>query len=219
MLKYLLLYLIPSSMLMAFLASLTIYFRRNAEPYLRMFPWFLLLTVVVEIFENYRASYHINNLFLANPFSVLTFCFYFYTLYLIIRNKLARKIIRVLIWLYPVIAFFNIYFIQKAGVFHTITYCLGCLLVVAICIYYFLELFRLPYSVNLIRQPAFWICSGLLFYFTCIFPMYGLNAIVASNVTRAMMKTLIFLLTLLNVFLYSSFTIAFLCRLKTRKSM
>jgi hypothetical protein len=215
------LYLIPASMLVAFLVSLTIFSHRNSntEQYLRLFPWFLLLSGIVEVIENYQGIHHRNNLLLANPFTVLTFCFYFYTLYCIIHNKLARKIIFLLIWLYPLVALVNIYFIQKAGVFHTVTYCLGCLLVVVICFYYFLELFRLPKSVNLIRQPAFWICSGLLFYFCCTFPMYGFNAIVAGNVTPAMMKTLIILLTILNVFLYSSFTIAFLCRLRTRKSM
>ena len=219
MLFYILLYMIPASMLLAFLASLTIYFRRNAEPYLRMFPLFLLLTGIMEIIENFEAVHHRNNLLLANPFSVLTFCFYFYTIYRIIHNQLARKIIFQLIWLYPVIAAFNIYFIQKPTVFHTMTYCLGCLLVVAICIYYFLELFSLNYSVDLMRQPAFWICSGLLFYFTCIFPIYGLNSILTKSLTKAMLNNLIFLLGLLNVFLYSSFTIAFLCRLRTRKSL
>lgn len=212
-------YLNPASMLLAFVTSLTLYFQPNNAPYLRLFPFFLLLNLVVEVIAEYLGLHHKHNIFLYNPFSVLTFCFYFYMLYRIIHNSKFRKIITWLLWIYPLVAFINIFFIQKITVFHTMTYSLGCLLIVAICIYYFLELFRLPHSVNLLRQPAFWICTGLLFYFSCIFPIYGFNSILTSNATPATIRSLIILLTLLNVFLYSSFTIAFLCRLKTRKSM
>ncbi len=59
-------------------------------------------------------------------------------------------------------ALLNIYFVQ-VNVFPPTTYSLGCLLIVGICIYYFYELFHLPSSVNLLREPAFWICTGLLF--------------------------------------------------------
>ncbi|HZE85428.1 MAG TPA: hypothetical protein VE035_14030, partial [Puia sp.] len=143
---------------------------------------------------------------------------YFFALYRIIHNPTARKFILYVLCIYPCIALINIFFIQKIDVFHSITYSLGCLLIVAICIYYFFELFRLPHSVNLLRQPPFWICSGLLFFFTCIFPVYGFNNLL-GGFARVIIKNLVFLVALLNVFLYSSFTIAFLCRLRTRKSM
>jgi len=205
--------------LTASIPGLTIYFQRDTDPYLRIFPFFLLLTAIEGLIENYQASHHLNNTALTNLFSVVTFCFYFFVLYRIIRNLTARKIILYILYIYPCIALINIFFIQKIDVFHSITFSLGCLLIVAICIYYFFELFRLPHSVNLLRQPPFWICSGLLFFFTCIFPVYGFNSLIANLATVVTIKNLVFLVALLNVFLYSSFTIAFLCRLRTRKSM
>jgi len=122
------------------------------------------------------------------------------------------------LWIYLLLVILNFLFIQKIAAFKSITYATGCLLIIAICIYYFYELFQLTHSVNLVRQPAFWICSGLLFYYSCSFPIFGLTNFVRSA-PLIIFKNIGVIIFLLNVFLYSSFTIAFLCRLRTRKSM
>jgi hypothetical protein len=98
------------------------------------------------------------------------------------------------------------------------TYSLGCLLIVAFCIYYFWELFQQSHSITLSREPAFWICSGLLFYYACTFPIYGLTNLL-ERLPKVIIKNLLLIFDLLNIFLYLSFTIAFLCRVKPRKSM
>jgi hypothetical protein len=97
------------------------------------------------------------------------------------------------------------------------TYALGCLLIAVICIYYFFELFQMSHSINLIRQPAFWICSGLLFFYCCSFPLYGLLNFL-KKVPDFIRESIGVIILLLNVFLYSSFTIAFLCRIRGRNS-
>ncbi len=71
----------------------------------------------------------------------LNFAFIF-VISLIINNIQKKKIIRIILVLYALIAVVNIIFIQKMKAFHTVTYALGCLLIVVVCIYYFLELFR-----------------------------------------------------------------------------
>jgi len=211
-------YLIPVFMGIAFLASLTLFFQRDTEPYLKLFPFFLLLTLTVEIIGATMVLHIKNNLILSNPFTVLAICFYLFILHQFTHSRKVRKIILYLICIYPAVAFFNIFFIQKMVVFHTMTYSLGCLLIVALCIYYFFELFQLTHTTNLLRQPSFWICSGLLFYFSCSFPLYGLNNLVTKTASPQTIRNLIFVFNLLDVFLYSSFTIAFLCRLRIRKS-
>ena len=97
------------------------------------------------------------------------------------------------------------------------TYSLGCLLVVATCIYYFWELFQQTYYVKLIREPAFWICSGLLFYYAVSFPIYGLINFVSEK-NPQVTNVLAIILDSVNIFLYLSFVIAFLCRIKIRNS-
>jgi len=203
-----------ATMVIAFLSSLTIYLRPNREPYLRFFPLFLLLCILQEGVSNYLMSIRQTNLWYYNPYTIFVCCYYYLVIYWIIHSKKVKKIILSILFLYPLIAMVNIFFIQKVTAFHTITYCLGCLIIVALCIYYFFELFQQSRTVNLLRQPSFWICSGLLFYYSCTFPLYG----VTNIVPRTVVINLIIVFQLLDVLLYLSFTIAFLCRVRVRKS-
>lgn len=204
-------------MAISFFASLTVYFiNKPAELYLRIFPPFLLASIIIELLGYYLASISKSNVFLYNFFSVMEFCFYFYVISLIIANVRMKKIVRIAIILYALAATINILFIQGMKMIHTITYSIGCLLVVIFCIYYFLELFRLPRSVKLHSNPAFWICSGLLFYYCCGFPLYGLFNYL-MKISDLFVRNFYTIITILNIFLYSLFTIGFLCRIKIRK--
>jgi hypothetical protein len=178
---------------------------------------FLLLVSIVEGVENYQAMLRIYNTLFSNLSTMIELTFYLYVFLEIVYAPLAKKVFLYFLVMYPLIGLINIFFFQRGG-FHTITYALGCLLIIICCVYYFLELFQRPSSVNLGRQPAFWICSGLLFYYTCTFPLYGaINML--KLFPRVILSNLLYILVLLNILLYLSFTIAFLCRLKTRRSM
>jgi hypothetical protein len=136
-------------------------------------------------------------------------------LYRIIKHKIVRKIVLCMVWVYPLVSALNILFIQKVSL-HTITYSLGALLMVAFCVFYFFELFQRPQSISLSRNPDFWICSGFLFYFSCSFPIYGMvNVIMKMPV---FIRNLNSILNVLDILLYTSFVIAFLCRIRIRKS-
>ena len=203
-------------MALSFLISLTGLFPpRNRYPYLKIFPVFLFATLIVETLGPYMASKGQHNVILYNFFTAFEFCFYLFVISLIISSKKVKNVIRIIIVLYALIAVGNILFYQGMNTFHTVTYSLGSLLVVGFCVYYFLELFRLPKSVELWNNPAFWICSGLLFYYCCAFPLFGLvNYWI--GVSKLLLRNFSQIVTILNIFLYSLFSIAFLC-VKTRK--
>ena len=117
----------------------------------------------------------------------------------------------------PLVFAINVFLVQKSSVFQSMTNSLGSLLVVAACIYYFWELFQQSTYIKLGREPAFWICSGLLFYYACSFPIYGLINFITTEI--GIIKVLAIILDSVNIFLYLSFIIAFLCRLKIKKSL
>ncbi len=201
----------------AFLASLTIYFWPAKELYLRWFPLFLLFEGGVSGWADYEAMQSKNNILLSNLLTAGEFTFYLFVLYGIIQRRTPRRLLFYGIPIYLGLSLVNIFLVQMVD-FHSMTYCLGCLLIAIFCIYYFWELFQLPHSVNLLGQPAFWICSGLLFYALCCFPIYGLLNFI-SRTDDSLAGRLTFISNLVYIFLFISFTIAFLCRLKTRKSM
>jgi len=182
-----------------------------------MFPFFLILSFLVEIIGEVRNNKGLNDLMMYNVFNVLEFTFYIWIIREIVQNKESKKVIFYVLLLYPIIDLVNIFFIQGTTHFHTITYALGCLLIVILCIYYFFELFQSPSSVNLLRQPAFWICSGLLFFYCCSFPIFGFSNFL-TLLPKVFIRNIRTIIILLNVFLYSMFTLAFLCRFRIMKS-
>jgi hypothetical protein len=196
-----------------------VFFRPLSRSYLKLFSIFLLLNFLFDAALNITAYYEINNTFYGSLSTVLDFTFYLYLVREIVHNPRAKKLLSIFMLIYPIVALTNIFFIQGQKVFHTVTYSLGCLLMVACCIYYFWELFQQSHSVSLSREPAFWICTGLLFYFACSFPIFGLTNYLMKALPTVILQNLYIIFILVNVFLYLSFIIAFLCRLKPRKSM
>ncbi len=200
---------------LSFIASLLVYNKKKKPLYLSFFPPYLFLTLSAEVWGIYLWSTGKSNLLLYNLFSTFEFCFYFWVISEMIVNKKMKTVVLLTIPLYIVSVAINLSWGQTLSTFHTITYSLGCLLIVIFCIYYFLELFKLPKSVKLQKDPAFWICSGLLFFYCCGFPLYGLINY-WSEISILVVLNFDKIFTLLNIFLYILFTIAFLC-IRTKK--
>jgi hypothetical protein len=216
--EFFLFYAIPFFAGISFLASLTAFIRPRPAFYLRLLSLYLLLDCLVETYTSYESLRRHNTLLINGLSSTLSFLVYIYLLREIIQLPKARRALLYCLWAFPLFFMINIFLVQKSGVFQSITYCLGCLLVVAASIYYFWELFQNKTYVNLLREPAFWICSGLLFYCACSFPVVALVNFI-SNLNLSLVRVLAFIIDLVYILLYLSFTIAFLCRLRPRKSI
>jgi hypothetical protein len=169
--------------------------------YLRLFPFFLLASFIIETIGWWLSSNGRSNILLYSIFYVFLFTFYLFVLYNIVQKPRAKTVIRYIMLVFTVLATTNFVYYQGLNHFHSVTYSIGSLCIVAICAYYFLELFRLPHSVNLMREPGFWICSGLIFFFSCGFPIFG-----SINIMGVLPKVLIdnigVLLNILNILLY-----------------
>jgi hypothetical protein len=211
-------FIVPIASAIAFLASLTIFIQPAGRQYLKYLSIFLFVNFLMESVLGYTAFLHLNNVWLNNIDTLLTISFQLYVLREIFASRKAKKVLLFIFLLYPVVAILNIFLVQQFRNFHTMTYSLGSLLIVTGCIYYFWELFQQKNSVDLIRQPPFWICSGLLFYYCCTFPLFGLTNFI-SSLPLVIIQNLLTILIVINICLYLSFTIAFLCRLKIKRSM
>jgi hypothetical protein len=199
------------AILVSLIASTYIAVRYSIPKYLKLFPVFLFLTLVVELFGTFTT----NNAPLYNFFSIVEFVFYLFIIKRILITRIIRFWITVVMIFYPIGCIINIFLIQKSIYrLHVTTYSIGCLIVVIFSIFYFYELFRSTNSVNLKREPAFWIITGLLFFYTCSFPIFGLINIISS--VPLITRNIAALLVIINVILYTLFAVAFLCRIQTK---
>lgn len=183
------------------LISKFVYFIPRISFTIKMLPVFLVICVFFEIWaliEDYRIR---NNVYVYNFYTVFQFLFYLYFLQKVLNDIRVIKAVKVTMILYPTLCLINFLFIQK-NQFHSYTFCLGCLLIITLCIYYFLGLFHSPTYIHLFNNPTFWIISGLMFYYTCSFPLFGM-----LNYMAAIPKELIPIMApafpILNVLLYS----------------
>ncbi len=204
-------------LVVCFLASLTAFFQKPSPAYLKLFPFYFFVTLLVQQIGTYLSQHSIHNAVLYNVYSIFEFAFNFFVLRLIIQNKGVKGTLLFVLILYPLTACLNLFYFPQGGTFHTVSYAICCSLIVVSCIVYFVELFQLPKAINLKREPAFWICTAILFSYVCTFPFWGLVGFL-STAPPFIIKNLNIILMIINILSYSLFTIAFLCRIRIRKS-
>lgn len=201
------------------LASITacfFYFQKKVSVFLYLLPPFLFISFLVESIAIWL-SYNVgSNVWLYNAFLMIDFSFYFLLIREVIKSKKFRLFLSIVAYLYPFLILINIFYLQPSkDQFASISYALGGLIIVFSTMFYFYELFTTDKYINLARDPYFWICSGLLFFYSCGFPLYALNNFLSTS-SNIFIKNYGSIISLLNILLYSSFIIASLCRIRIR---
>jgi hypothetical protein len=198
----------------ASIAGLTV--KENRRPPFIFFPFFLVLSIAVEYYGWKMSQKNFNTILLYNFFSLFEFIYYLYFFTYLFNSPTIKKSILLVIVLYLGFTILNIFLLQGKNTFHSHTYVLGCILIVVASIAYFYFLFRFPETGSLTRNPFFWIATGLMFYYTCTFSLYGLENFITEKM-RYYNKVLFLITDLLNILLYTLFTIGFLCKINFRK--
>lgn len=187
--------------------------------YAKILPWFILLTLFVEIIAFILSDiYEQNNLWLYNNYGAIEFWFYTWVVQQNLSRKKTKKIILGIATGLLAVYLLNNFFGQGVKGFSSITYCLSCIFLILSCFYYFYELFEKPSKTTLLRQSAFWLCTAFMFYFTCTFPIYGLANFIYNIIPQLIRNNIVIFIEILNVFFYSLLSIAFICQSVTRKS-
>lgn len=199
------------------LTAFLLYFKKEAPFYLKLFPPFLLLNIIVNFIAHRILIKGGSSHLIYNFYSLFSIVFYFVILYYIIRSRRIKKVILHAAWVYPILALGNIFFIQGVAGFHTYSYGLGAALVVFFCVYYFQErLLRDQSTLKLTRDPSFWICAGVLFFFSITF--IGFSSIhVIMHYPAGFLRILSLVIKIAEYLLYLSLIMAFICALKIPK--
>ena len=196
--------------------SLSVYFQKPTPLYLKIFPVYFLGALAVGLRVEWLYKHGQYNTGVLNIWGIIEFCFFFFVLREIIVNVKIKRIISFIAIVFALFAFINIFYIQQSVGFNPVNFTIGCLITVLGCMYYFIELFQKAEAQSLSRLPAFWVASGILFTTILSFPEFALLAFlkVSAKVNNAMQYIDNVTLVLTDLL----FAIAFLCRIRIRKS-
>ncbi len=185
---------------------------------------FLLLTVIVEFIGFLSIEYDVKNqnYWLYNVFTAVEFLFY---AFLFAENFKLPILKKAAYWFMPILVSFSLLnnrFLQSPNHFHTYTLLFGSFFMVFFCCCYFYE-WVLPEQItlNLLKQPFFWICVGLLlFYLGSVIINALYEYLRSSDMDKEGRRIYSLINRSLNVILYSSFIISFrVCRNNRKESL
>jgi hypothetical protein len=203
--------------IICFIIALLAKLQKNPPRYLNTFIIYIMVTIAVEMMAWWYSYHNKRNLIIYNFYTTINFTYLIFLLRSFMTNKKMINVMSVLMVAYPVFALINMFLIQGANtVFNTYTFLSGCIIVVTASICYFYERIKYPGPHSLLKEPTFWVSTGLLFFYTCSPPLTGtLNAI--SLMPFYNYKTLYFINLMVNIILYLLFSISFICNLIFRR--
>jgi len=184
----------------------------------RLFPFFLLFIVVVELAGDYTGRVlHYNNAWFYNFSTTLEFIFYTHIFSRTLRNPVYKKMTLGFMVCFPLLVLLNMAFIQGFTEFHSYTNALGSISMIIFCCFFFYELLLNPLEGELHKVPMFWISTGILFFYLGDLSfdlLYNLlkNDAIGRDLFKSINNNLILIL-------YSCFIIAFLCQRSLVKSL
>jgi len=191
-------------------------FHDQGPAYIKILPWFVLLTFIVEVVA-YCYSITGSNQNIFNVFLIIQHLFYSLILYQMIGSETVRKRLLHTVCVYFVVAVVLIFFIQGINYYNSIVYFVGGVMLSSYSGYFLYELFGVPGKENLLRKPSFWIASGILLYNCCTIPIV-IPWPVLLHCTRFELRVLHILLTFVYFTSYSMFTVAFIFHFLSQKS-
>ncbi len=203
--------------LILFLISLSVFVQKPRPLYLKLFPIYLFLDLIDGLLMGYLQLHGKFTTGVANSWGIFEFCFYYLVLREIIVNIKMRRLILIVIFIFPIFAMINLYFQKKVG-FNPVNFTIGSLITVSFCIYYFVELFRRADSELLTRLPAFWITTAILFTVVLTFPFFSFISFI-TKMPELIIENIVIIFYVIYSLTSTLYTIAFLCRIKIKRSI
>ncbi len=132
---------------------------------LKVFAWFIFLSLLFDAAFVYTANRGINNLVLSSLFRIIQYAAFSMLFYYSFRSRIIRKGIMAILICFLFFSVVNLLFLQGASQFNTWTQGISCILLILFVLLFFFELFKAGKVKRLERYPLFWVASAALLYF------------------------------------------------------
>ena len=186
----------------------------------RLFIPLLFICILAETtgwYQNYFLGIN-DNALVFNLNYILNTCFTLWMISTAAPLKRFAKRLRLSILLFLAFAFINMFFFQGTKGYDSSTEVFGDIMcIIASCIFFYSALSENEYR-NLFRYEYFWFVNGVLFYSLGGFVLYLYYVYLKSMGTMSLGASLFKPVNnILNLLLYSSYIIAFICRNRNTK--
>ncbi|CAN5565111.1 hypothetical protein BH09BAC4_BH09BAC4_29740 [soil metagenome] len=119
---------------------------------------------------------------------------------------------------FAIFCFIDALFIEKINAINSLSFSVEAILLILWCAYYFYALYKQDEVLHIRQIPEFWICTGILFFQTGAFFLMGLLNYLTRTSPDVATK-LYNINHLLNILLYSLYTIGFVCKVGQKESL
>ena len=193
-------------------------FRRKWPKPFRIFSIFLLITVLVEVFViawvklglNEKFGFNRNSHWIYGVFITVRHLFLLYFFYKILNSPSIKKLIKQSV--IPVVAFaiINYAFIQSPLRLNSYTIIITNLITILLCLAFFYQILKNERIIALSKSTEVWIVSGTFLYYAVTLPLFIIfNFLVRQD--SPLTSSFFRINDVMNVIMYSSYLIAFLC--------
>jgi len=200
-------------------------YRSQNPPYMRIFPGYLFISAAVEFFANpdilqlfnYQpfgnhqgyVALALYNLY--TPFELFMFAWF---LLRIIQSPLIKKLLILSLMLFSL--FFIIYSVRTdiGKNMNLIAIVLENVILIIPCLTWYRELFTRSEPVNLYREPAFWLVTGIFFYLATVTPFYLASIYLIGHRLRGLFQAFSSINNISLMITYMLFIKGFTCRIR-----
>ena len=189
-----------------------IFFYKRFDFKIKLFFFFILVSVFVEVLSDYFAKNRINNFPISHYYALLEYMAFSYLFYHATDSARIKIYIIYVSAIYIVFAIINVFFIEGIYTFNSNGRVAESLLLLVSALLYFFTLFKKLPKDSLLRQPMFCISCGVIFYFAGNILLFGVYNILMKNTSDS--QEIWVLHSLLNILLNLLIATAFICHRK-----
>ena len=149
----------------AFLCAINSYSKLKQNVYKYFIPYLLYIIVYEICSANFLFNINYSNLWIENITMTISFLYYSFILYNLLQNISLKKWLKLAVVLILSFTIINTAFIQGFWKLDTISILLQYALIIIMVCFFFYELMNAnTLTIPIIKLPAFWLNTGLLFF-------------------------------------------------------
>jgi hypothetical protein len=190
-----------------------ILYRKLDPRWLRLFPWFLAITFIIQAGGFYYSHiFKKSNHFIFNSYILIEHVFYIFIFYKALENKRLKNFVFIILLAFIIIYFFEIFLFNNYFVYNGFARNIGQFLTFCCCLLYLFELLSSSKSINYFTIPMFWITTGIMLATVGNFAYLSFFDYIMENNLDPNGEVYGIITTSLSILEYGLFTFGFLCK-------